>query len=238
MSAEPRPGDLEIENDHDAVGTVAETLEKSASGYTEVKVLTGKKATLENLRATVEDFRTREFTEIVDFMVYFAGPGASADGRHYIALSDSSDAGSMLALEELHSLVEGVNAQNRVVILDTGFVKGEGNRGLVLSGGAIAAFPDSLTKSKSVATISACGPDQGGHEAEELGNGVFTSQLAEALAGPADINTDKIISAEEAVTFLEWPIERYVRDNTVGQSQKPALVCDKKVAGATLVKIK
>ena len=95
-----------------------------------------------------------------------------------------------------------------------------------------------MAKSSTVAIISSCGPNQGGHEFEKLGHGVFTSHLIAALAGPADINSDKPVSAEELVTFLEWPVERYVRDNTVGESQKPALVCGSKAAGAVLTRVK
>ncbi len=220
----------------DATG-FADLLKNSASDYSEVKLLTGEVATLKDLRGAVEEFSAREHIEIIDFMVYFAGPGASVGGKHYLAFPDSTDANSMLTLEELHSLVEGVQAKNRVIVLDTGFA-GEGSRGLVLSGPAIQVFPKALTENASVATVSSCGASQGGHEFEKLGHGVFTSQLIKALAGPADIDADKAVSAEELVTFLEWPVERYVRDNTIGQLQKPALACTEKAAGTVIVRIK
>jgi hypothetical protein len=40
------------------------------------------------------------------------------------------------------------------------------------------------------------------------------------------------------VTKIDWDVQRYVRDNTVGQSQEPVLVCDKKRAGAVIFKLK
>ena len=111
-------------------------------------------------------------------------------------------------------------------------------RGAVLSGGVINEFAGALANSADVAILSSCGPDQSGHEFDDLSHGVFTSKLLESIEGPADINADKVVSVMELVTYLEWPVERYVRDNTVGQSQKPAVVCDAETAGAGLVKIK
>ncbi len=208
-----------------------------AKSFSEIKVLKGDEATAEALRSAIEDFATREFTEITDFLVYFAGPGATADGKHLLAFSNSKDAKSMLSLEELYSLVDGVKAQNRVLLLDTGF-SGEKSRGVVLSGEEATAFKKSLKESSSVVTLCCCGPDQGGYEFKELGHGIFTARLLEALAGQGDINEDKTVSAEEAVTFMEWPVERYVRDHTVGQSQKPVLLGGKDVSGKALLKLK
>jgi hypothetical protein len=208
-----------------------------AKSFSEVKLLTGEKASVEALRSAVEDFATREFTEITDFLIYFAGPGASAEGKHHLAFSDSKDVKSMLSLEELYALINGVEAENRVLILDTGF-SGEKSRGVVLSGEEITDFKYAFTLSKSVAALCCCGPDQGGHEFKELGHGVFTAKLLDALTGTGDMNEDGTVSAEEAVAFLEWPVERYVRDHTVGQSQKPVLLGGKEVAGKAILRLK
>jgi hypothetical protein len=216
----------------------AAAVEKLLSkSFSEVKLLTGDTATTEALRSAVEDFATREFTEVIDFLLYFAGPGASAEGKHLLAFSNSKDAKTMLSLDELHSLASGVKAMNRALILDTGF-SGEKSRGAVLGGEEVSAFEKSLRDSSSVATLCCCGPDQGGHEFKELGHGIFTAKLLEALAGPGDMNEDKTVSAEEAVTFIEWPVERYVRDHTVGQSQKPVLLGGKDVAAKAVLRLK
>jgi hypothetical protein len=216
----------------------AEAVEKLlAKSFSEVKLLKGDGATIEALRSVVEDFATREFTEITDFLVYFAGPGATAQGKHRLAFSNSKDAKSMLSLDELYLLVDGVKAKNRVLIIDSGFA-GEKSRGVVLSGDDVSMFGKSLRDSSSVVTLCSCGPNQGGYEFKALGHGVFTARLLEALAGQGDINEDKTVSAEEAVTFIEWPVERYVRDNTVGQSQKPVLLGNKDVAGKAVLRLK
>lgn len=201
-----------------------------------VVALTGKEATIEALRKAVGDFKAKEYTEIVDFLVYFAGPGATADSKHWLAFTHSEDQNSMLSLEELYSLVEGVKAANRIIILDSGFA-GVGSRGIVLSGGEVPSFEESLANSATIATISACGTNQGGHEFEKLGHGIFTARLLEALKGAADIDGDGAVTVEEAATYLEWPVERYVRDNTVGQSQKPTLICGEKAGRAVLFKL-
>jgi hypothetical protein len=217
----------------------AEAMKKTTSPYRDegVKLLTGRIATIEGLKSALRDFATAEHTEIVDFLVYFAGPGASVGGKHYLAFAESEDEKSMLSLEELHALVEGVKAKNRIIVLDTGFA-GEGSRGLLLSGGLLPAFETVLTKSQSVALVCSCGPGQGGHEFKELGHGVFTSYVIQYLPGGADINRDKSITVTELVTKIDWDVQRYVRDNTVGQSQEPVLICDKKRAGAVIFKLK
>jgi len=216
----------------------AKMLEENGA-FTEIKTLTGEEATKEGLRSAVEEFATREFTEIVDFFVYFAGPGASAEGSHFIGMTESRDMNTMLPLEDFYAIVEAVEAKNRVIVLDSGFA-GAGSRGLVLSGGAFAAFSDKLVKSEAVTTISSCSANQGGHEFEDLGHGIFTFQLIEALKADAqiDINRDKAVTAEEIVTYLDWRVQRYVRDHTEAQSQKPTLACSDKLSGGVLLKLK
>jgi uncharacterized caspase-like protein len=206
-----------------------------AGCYSEVKLLAGGEATAAAVRAAFAGIGALEYTEVTDLLFYFAGPGAIADGKHYLALADSRDTQTMLSMEELHALAGSINAASRVVILDTGFA-GEGGRGALVAGSQPADFPPALSKSTSIATILACGPAQTGHEFDALAHGVFTFHLLEALAGQADINSDKVTAADEIVTFLEWPVERYVRDNTVGHAQKPTLMCDKAAAAAAVVR--
>jgi hypothetical protein len=219
----------------------AKAIKKYSSQYSDnnVKLLTGKVATIAGLRAAVMEITAVEHTDIIDLLVYFAGPGASVGGKHNLAFHLTEDQNTMLSLEELYSLVEGVQAKNRIIVLDTGFA-GESSRGLVLSGGQLTTFKKTIAGSRTVTIISSCGPNQGGHEFKELGHGVFTSKLLERLAGKSliDINRDKSVTAEEIVTDLDWRVQRFVRDNTVGQSQEPALVGDKKLAGSVIFRLK
>jgi len=60
-------------------------------------------------------------------------------------------------------------------------------------------------------------------------------EMLEKLKGDADINRDKKITVEELMTRVDWDVQRYVRENTVGQAQKPTLLGSKKLSGTVLL---
>lgn len=161
------------------------------------------------------------------FLFFFAGHGSQggsdeypydeADGMdEYIIPYDCDwSTGTAIRDDELEAALDSLESSRKVVILDTcfsgGFARGAElqARSITLSDSAAkrSTVPESIgtrdLNKEGYVTLTSCDEYEYALESSELENGVFTYYLVEGLVPgyPADFDSDKMVSAEEAFSY-------------------------------------
>jgi formylglycine-generating enzyme required for sulfatase activity/uncharacterized caspase-like protein len=132
-----------------------------------------------HLRSFLQDRFEQPFLKTGDnCWFFFAGHGERYEGRDYLMPSDASPrdvAESGILVSYVRERLSRCGADNVILILDA--CRSEGAR----SQGGIGSEVQ-----QGVITISACSPTQKSWEIEDLGQGVFTYALLEALRLPGE----------------------------------------------------
>lgn len=195
----------------------AKTVQKNATGiFREVYLydVYNEEATKQNIISKFAEIVQKAKAQDV-FIFYYAGHGTvnteGPDESYYLVPHDVTQLyGNSTELEnraissmELRNLLADVNAQKQLVLLDA-----------CHSGGAVEYFakrgtPEEkaivqLARSSGTVLLSASGTQQYAVEFDELGHGVFTYSLIEALSGKADgSNGDGKITVNELKAYME-----------------------------------
>lgn len=202
--------------------------DEQLGGFDRVLTITAPEATT---RASIEqalDFATSDLQRDDTFLLYLSGHGTltidPVDGTELWFLPSDGELGEArttgIPVAWLEERVADVEARRRVLIMDTCHNGREGSRSALDSG--TAAVLDQLRGeppaprgarevSESEARLYAAQYYQPAMEDPELGNGVYTHFLIQAIsegAGDADLDGDGLVDVTEA---HDW-----ARDRTIG----------------------
>jgi hypothetical protein len=141
----------------------------------DVRLLTGTGPTDTVERSQLRDAIRELFHSDGDIaLFYFAGHGHIEATDGYILASDAKRGDDGIPLTEIHSLANGSNARNKIIILDSCH---SGIAGTVPAVGPAAILSEGLT------ILSASTAEQ--YATENNGMGLFSSLLVDALSGAA-----------------------------------------------------
>ncbi len=188
-----------------------------------------EEATKSNIIQAFETIAAQSKPEDV-FVFYYAGHGsidAEDNSNIYLVPTDVTqlygDAEQLktkaISSNELRTLLSNIKPQKQLVLLDA-----------CHSGGAIKAFKNraaaaeekalvQLARSAGVVVIAATGSQQFATEFDELGHGVFTYALLEALDGQAD-NGDNRVTVKELEAFMNRRVP-YLSEEHGDKAQYP-----------------
>ena len=207
-------------SDAEAMYRVLISQEGGAFPPENVRLLTGARATLANIRHALEDWLPAVATPADRVVVYFAGHGFVHEGRGYLAPADvdprrlEETAYSMSALGDV--MANRVQAGWKVLLTDachSGKITAETtNEALDLQFGNLP---------HSFLTLTASREREQSHEDPELstGFGFFTYFLTQAWQGHADNDPcDGRITADEVIEYVRTNVRRYARDLQLSQT--------------------
>ena len=190
--------------------------------------------------ATVSGIRTLLGTKLKDkankledtVLIFYAGHGAPEDDPYskdndgitkYI-LSYEADPenlyGTAIPMYEIANLFRRIRAERLIFISDSCFSGASGGRTIIAqgmrAGNLSEGFLNRLAQGKGRIILTSSSANEVSHESDQLGHGVFTYYLLKGLKGEADVDNDKLISADEISLYLK----KAVRDETKG-AQNP-----------------
>ena len=211
---------LFAQSDAEAMYRVLISHEGGAFPPENVRLLTGARATLANVRQAVEEWLPSVATPADRVVVYFAGHGFVQNGRGYLAPTDvdprrlEETAYSMAALGDV--MANRVQAHWKVLLTDachSGKINAETtNEALDLQ---FRRLPHSFL------TLTATREREQSHEDPDLstGFGFFTYFLTQAWRGHADNDPcDGRITADEVIEYVRTNVRRYARDRQLSQT--------------------
>ena len=193
------------ERDADAIYNILISPEGGNFRAQNVHRLTGKNATLSNLRRELEEWLPSVAEPQDRVLIYFAGHGFVHDGRAYLAPHDvSADdiAGTGYAMDDLGKVIgSSIKANNKVLLTDSchsGAITPQQeevnnqllNRSLMNLDTSLFSLTASRDRESSFES-----PDWGG------GHGIFTYYVVKGLEGEADENADGIVTADELAEY-------------------------------------
>ncbi|MHC9541894.1 MAG: caspase family protein [Vulcanimicrobiota bacterium] len=192
-----------------------------------VETLTDDQATKANIMSKIQSLTSQTSADSLVF-IYYSGHGSIDDNKlAYICPVDtkSSDDSTLISGNELYAALQTTDAK-KCVIFDScysgGFVgKKTAARNMTtreISNYFIKSFTKQLEKLNDIVFIGACKGSQTSAETQALGHGIFTYYLIEGLgpsgnaAGPADVNKDGVVTAEEAYEYATPLATKYNPD--------------------------
>ncbi len=138
--------------------------------------------------------------------VYFAGHGRLVDGKTYLVPGDatlSSIHTLGIPLRNVQDVLERCKAKRKLLVLDACHSG---------SGRDVAAMPGDMATALAAGTgfytISSCGSEERSHEWDEVGHGVFSHFLAEALRGGCSPAADGRLTVDR---LYEWVHDRVAK---------------------------
>ncbi|MBI4609582.1 MAG: caspase family protein [Candidatus Rokubacteria bacterium] len=198
---------------------------------------TEKKPTLRNIKWALGTFLARSAKKDDTVVIFFAGHGApevdqrgvERDGlAKYLVPSDADPDdlySTALPMDELQNIFARIEAERVVVFLDSCYSGAAGGRTFASkktrAGHVDDLFLERLTRSKGRAIITASRPAEVSIELPELGHGIFTYYLVQALKGAGDLNRDGIVSLQELYEYVEQQVTR--KSRAVGGNQHPVM---------------
>jgi uncharacterized caspase-like protein len=198
---------------------------------------TEKKPTLRNIKWALGTFLARSAARDDLVVVFYAGHGApeidqrgvESDGlAKYLVPSDADPDdlySTALPMDEFQTIFGRIEAERMVVFLDACYSGAAGGRTFaskkVRASRVDDLFLERLTRAKGRAIVTASRPAEVSIEVPELGHGVFTYYLLQALRGAADGNRDGIVSLQEVYAYVEQQVTRRAR--ALGGNQHPVM---------------
>lgn len=161
--------------------------------FNEVKIISiyDKDATKENILKKLDELKEVIRPQDV-FYFYFAGHGSMVDNNFYFIPTDNTKLYSDDKLKktgiyagELQEKLKAIAALKQVVIVDA-CQSGSGVEVLAQRGATEEKALAQLSRSAGIHVLAAAGSEQYATEFAELGHGLFTHVLLEALSGKAD----------------------------------------------------
>ena len=200
--------------DADAMGLI-EALEVGAEGlYEEIRVslLTNEAADRRGILTLLDEVANRVYDEGDTLVVFLAGHGIHVRNRLYFLAHDSSvDEAVATAVHwrDVDEALRDARCPRILLLLDTchsgDFFDGEERGATPVWQGARSQddFRDEIVRGSGVKVIAATGGDERAEERDELGHGVFTYAVLEALSGKADAPPlDGAISVNEIYNYV------------------------------------
>ena len=205
---------------------------------------TNEQATLREIKSTLGTQLVAKANDPRDTVIlYFAGHGMrdrvtgslDPDGlSKYFLPYDASLAdpySTALEMDEVTNILRRLIPDRVVVILDSCFSGAAGGRSPFdpKSGGERAPisgeFLDRMAHvGKGRVVLTASGPDEAAQESADLGHGLFTYYLLEALHGAADANGDGDIDVHEVYAYVSEKVSRATKARQNPQLKEPDLV--------------
>jgi hypothetical protein len=198
---------------------------------------TERKPTLRNLRWALGTFLARSAQKDDTVIVFFAGHGApeidlrgvERDGLSKYLITADADPDDLystaLPMDEIQTIFGRIEAERVVVFLDACYSGAAGGRTFaskrVRNVNVDDLFLERLTRAKGRVIITASRSSEVSLEMADLGHGLFTYHLLQALAGAGDGNRDGIVSLQELYEYVEQAVARQSR--AVGGNQHPVL---------------
>lgn len=181
----------------------------------ETTLLTNEEATRENILNKLD-----ELSEVIKptdvFYFFYAGHGSMVDDNFYFIphnctrlYETSALEESALAVPEVVDKLKAIRALKQVLFIDA--CHSGGSTQLLASRGAGEEKAlAQLSRSAGVHILAAAGSDQTATEFEELGHGLFTYTVLEALSGKADgAPADNKVTVYELKSFLDDQVPAY-----------------------------
>ena len=196
------------------------------------RLLLNKDATQVNIRRALGDFLKQKALKDDEVIIYYAGHGTTdpeptAEGglAKYLVPWDA-DPTSLFAtgipMEEIDHIFARLAARKILLIQDTCFSGGAGGRTFLRRGLTRAAtlsdkFLQDLASRQGRMVLTASDANQLSLESPELGHGLFTHYLLQALAGAADFDSDGAITTREVHLYLQRKVHEHSGGNQTPQ---------------------
>ena len=196
-----------------------------------------KRPTLRNVKWALGTFLARSAKKDDTVIIFFAGHGApevdqrgvERDGfSKYLVPSDAEPDdlySTALPMDEFQTIFARLEAERVVVFLDACYSGAAGGRTFASKKTRSAhvddLFLERATSSKGRAIITASRPSEVSIELPDLGHGIFTYYVLQALKGAADLNRDGIVSLQELYEYVERQVSQKAR--AVGGNQHPVM---------------
>jgi hypothetical protein len=198
---------------------------------------TERKPTLRDIKWALGTFLARSAKKEDVVLIFFAGHGApevdprgaEPDGLAKYLVPADADPNDLYAtglpMDEFQTIFDRIEAERLVVFLDSCYSGAAGGRTFASRRTRASrvddVFLDRLTRSKGRAIITASRSSEVSLELPELGHGLFTHYLVQALKGAADLDRDGIVSLQEAYQYLEQQVSQ--KSRAVGGNQHPVM---------------
>jgi uncharacterized caspase-like protein len=196
------------------------------------RLLLNKDATQVNIRRALGDFLKQKALKDDEVIIYYAGHGTTdpeptAEGglAKYLVPWDA-DPTSLFAtgipMEEIDHIFARLAARKILLVQDTCFSGGAGGRTFVRRGLTRATtltdkFLQDLASRQGRMVLTASDANQLSLESPELGHGLFTHYLLQALGGAADLDSDGAITIREVHLYLQRKVHEHSGGNQTPQ---------------------
>lgn len=199
---------------------------KKLFNKTEVYSLFNEEATKENILSTLDEIAQNSKPQDV-FFFYYAGHGSMVEGSFYFIPTESvrlydfellsSEAINAAILQQKFS---NISALKQLVVLDA-CQSGGSTELLATRGSSEEKAMAQLSRSSGVHVLAASGSQQFATEFKELGHGLFTYVLLEALSGKADgAPKDGKVTIYELKAYIDSQVPEY-SNKLKGKPQYP-----------------
>lgn len=214
----------------------------SVAGFKKENVLlltdrTERKPTLRNIKYALGTFLARSARKDDTVVMFYAGHGApeidqrglERDGlaKYLVPIDADPDDlfSTALPMDDLQTIFARIESERVVAFLDACYSGAAGGRTFASrktrAGHVDDLFLERLTRSRGRAIITAARPAEVSVELPELGHGIFSYYLVQALRGAGDLNRDGIVSLQELYEYLEQQVVR--KSRSVGGNQHPVM---------------
>lgn len=198
---------------------------KALANVTRLRLLLDDEATKNALEAELRDL-ARRLGPADTLIVYYAGHGLpNSQGQASLIPSDArvTDEETWLPLAHLQAIVRQYSqGQGRLVLILDACFSGQsqvGSRSFTPPGDYRPAQAPQVEEQNVL--LASSSETQPSWEDDDLGGGVFTAFLLEAMSGKGDINNDGYVTLQEAFGYLAGRVEEYSRRK--GKVQTPRL---------------
>jgi len=200
---------------------------------------TSQRPTLRNIKSALGTFLARSAKQEDTVIVFFAGHGApeldrrgmERDGLAKYLIPSDADPNDLyataLSMDEIQTIFGRIDAERLVMFVDSCYSGAAGGRTFASQRVRTRditiddQFLDRLTRVKGRAIITAARSSEVSLELSELGHGLFTYYLVEALRGAADANKDGVITPQELYDYVARQVA--AKSRSVGGSQHPVM---------------
>ena len=225
---------------HDANAIFDLLVDPDMAGFKKenVKIFMDEEATLFNIKDAISNWLFKNAKEDSIVFIFFAGHGSVEEDRFgiekdnlakYLLPYDTNFDNlfaSALSSSDFNKLLRSIKSRRLIVFMDScysGGVTEKKARDVKIGGDPY----EKMAEGEGRLVIAASQPDQRSFEDENLGHGVFTHHLIEALSGAADSDNDGYITAMEVYNYLSRTVPKTARQ-LAGGVQEPILRGDLK----------
>ena len=225
---------------HDAKAIFDLLVDPDMAGFKEenVKIFLDEEATSFNIKDAISNWLFKNAKEDSIVFIFFAGHGGVEEDRFGIEKDNLAkyllpyDAdfdnffASALSNSDFNRLLLSIKSRRLIVFMDSCYSGGVSEK--KARDVKIVEDPyEKMAEGEGRLVIAASQPDQRSFEDENLGHGVFTHHLIEALSGAADSDNDGYITAMEVYGYLSETVPKTARQ-LAGGVQEPILRGDLK----------